>query len=639
MALGLGVAIVEAYFLVYPRHGYHLPLGFDSSWYVWRARYVGAEGIGPLGTAGRPGHALLSAVLGSVTRLSQLELAVVLPLVLIGVFALALASFWETLGTRGQWEWMVPVAMGGALLGTTRLVSENVANLLNLALVVAALAALALAASVNGPGRPFGGALLLMVGAGLAHWVFLAVVAATLAVAMIMAIPSSLRQRGGGASIVRTDAGLLAALILATGGLLAGLVAGLLNAPFRTFEIREDPGRFLPKLREDLHRLVAPALLPVGAVGATAWATRDPTARDGDGRTRRTFSLRILAAWTAVSLVGIVYGMFTLRLPPHRFLALIVAVPLALALAEAVAMLGVGTDRLARRTLDRPRAARVLRFAVIIVAVAILSLPGALGWYHHGPGLWLDEKALQQAETAGSYVGSLPPGQPVVFLVGPIGPAGVLSVPLKERTIRVGLPSNRQTDLHVFPGEPRDLLAGRRSVAREPFEAGTLPYWGDVLPLLPARPPVVILAALAPTEFATAVEELHAPEIAPGVAVLRGPLPGRGIRPAVPPMPVPGVWVGGLWATALLGLLMLSGWGWVSLLLPGTPPRTRAGLAPAFGAASVMIGSLLAAKAGIRLAGAGGVVTFAVIAGAGLTLTWKFHPPQASGVTIGSRAE
>ena len=75
IAAALAVAVFAFYFAVYPARHLTLPVGFDTSWYVWRAQYVAVEGVGRLGTSLRPGHALLSSVLGSVTGLNQLELA------------------------------------------------------------------------------------------------------------------------------------------------------------------------------------------------------------------------------------------------------------------------------------------------------------------------------------------------------------------------------------------------------------------------------------------------------------------------------------------------------------------------------------------------------------------------------------
>ena len=49
------------------------------------ASFVAALGLGPVGTAVRPGSELLGAVTGSLLGRSQLEVEVVLPLVLVGV--------------------------------------------------------------------------------------------------------------------------------------------------------------------------------------------------------------------------------------------------------------------------------------------------------------------------------------------------------------------------------------------------------------------------------------------------------------------------------------------------------------------------------------------------------------------------
>ena len=72
----------------------------------------------------RPGHALLSSVLGSVTGLTQLRLAVVFPLLLVSVFALALGAFVRTCFGVDRMGWAVTVAVAGPLLGTTRLVGD-----------------------------------------------------------------------------------------------------------------------------------------------------------------------------------------------------------------------------------------------------------------------------------------------------------------------------------------------------------------------------------------------------------------------------------------------------------------------------------------------------------------------------------
>src|SRR6266508_3558464 len=87
-----------------------------------------------------PGRPLLSAVLGSVTGRSQLELQVVLSLVLVAVLALAVGAFFRAAFGGGAWGWAITVGVTGTFVGATRLVGENIANLLFLGLAAAAAA-------------------------------------------------------------------------------------------------------------------------------------------------------------------------------------------------------------------------------------------------------------------------------------------------------------------------------------------------------------------------------------------------------------------------------------------------------------------------------------------------------------------
>jgi len=91
-AAGLFLATFLLYCLVYRVRHFSLPLGWDTPWYVWRADFVAHVGLGPLDTGARPGHELLSATLGSLTGLSQLQLQVVVPFVLVGALALAMGA-------------------------------------------------------------------------------------------------------------------------------------------------------------------------------------------------------------------------------------------------------------------------------------------------------------------------------------------------------------------------------------------------------------------------------------------------------------------------------------------------------------------------------------------------------------------
>lgn len=614
---GLALGVATLYLGLYRWKGSGLPVGFDAPWYVWRAGYVAAHGLGALGTAARPGHEILAAVVGSLTGRSQVELGVLLGPVLAAGFALALGALaWFALGPDAR-RWTVVVVVGGGILGATRLVDENVATLLFLAVLVAALVPLVAAAAGSETRfgwRPFAGAVALFVAAGLAHWLFLGVFALVLAGTVVLLLPASLRRRSDGVPPLRTEAGVVAAALATAGAAMTLVIGAILRAPVDTIEVAEDPSRFLPKLANDARRLALPVLAPLAALGAVGLArtrTSQVAAGSSDAR-RRDLLLRVLVAWAAVALVGVAYGAGTKDLPPHRFLELLVVGPGVLALAEAVGVASRWSSR---------RVGATAGWAVVAVAAAGLALPGVVGWYGSGaPAVWIDAAGLQQARIASSYVDRLPEGRPFVVLVSPFGPAGTLSVPLKERTIRMGIDPARQAELHLFVGTPSDLLAGRRSLAPgAATNVATLAYWLDVRPVLAERPPVLILKAFAPKEFgaATAAGTGDARAVGPGVALLQGP-PARPVAAQPVPSAFPGIRAAAGWALVVLALLGVAGLGWTATILgPGTPPPVIVGLAPAVGTGAVILAGTLVSRAGAALGGGAGAAVYAAIALAG----------------------
>jgi hypothetical protein len=218
-------------------------------------------------------------------------------------------------------------------------------------------------------------------------------------------------------------------------------------------------------------------------------------------------------------------------------------------------------------------------------------------------------------------MGTVPAGDAVVFVLDPEGPGGAVAAPFGERVIRVGLPADRQDDAHFFVGAPQDALVGRRS-SDDPADAVTDPYWEDVGGVLDEDPPLVVLRSLAAPQYDEAVA-LGALVVAPGVAVLRSP-PGFGVpAPApAPPSAYPGLWPALGWGLLLLLLLGLAGSGWSWLALGGDPgrgvdPRAFVAMAPALGAAGLVLAGLVASDVGARLAGPWGVAVLLALAAAG----------------------
>ncbi len=619
------------YFLVYRVRHFSLPLGWDTPWYVWRADFVGHVGIGPLDTAARPGHALLSATLTSLTGLSALRLQVVLPFVLVAVLPPAVGALVaEGTGPGEWWRWAAAAAVSGVTIGTTRLVGENVSSLMNVLFVAVAFLLLIRFASA---GRGFTGAVLVALAASLAHWLFMAVFALIAGAWFVLALPGSLRARRAGVAVWRTEAGALAGATAAAAAATAALISPVLGSTFRTREIGESKRRFLPKLGKDFGAMQAWAVLPAAAAGAVPLA-HPPAADRGpaEAPAHRGPFLRMLVAWTAVCAAGMVLAWVTLAVPPHRFLGLLVAVPVAVALAAAVWTVGRWVAR---------RGGRAFGITAGAVIVAALAVPTVAWWYgpkdYGGPEQWFDQAAFDQSRSIQAYIETLPAARPVVVLVGPLGSSGPISISLKERTVRAGLAPQSQERVFVVPDEPADALAGRFSHAGDRAVNDHNRLFFDLgKDALRSGAPIVVPEALGPKEFRAATKAHGARVVAPGMAVLRGPSAALG--PSGPLHVVPATEAGTLWAVVLVVLLGVAGLGWTAWFVgPGARPLTLLSLAPSVGAAMLVLGALVTVKLGLHPAGPAGVATFAVAAGGGFVAfavgrrRWPSSEPVASG--------
>jgi hypothetical protein len=610
----MALAVAGSYLALYRLKGFRLPVGFDAPWYVWRSAFLRAHALGPVGTGARPGSAVLGAVLGALTGRSPFTVAVLLGPVLAGVLALSLGALaWSSLGAD-RWRWAATVVIGGTVLGGTRLVDENVATLLFLCVLLAGLVPLIASAAGGGErgwGRGVVASVALLVAAGLAHWLFLAVFALILVGAIAVLVPRSARQRADGVALLRTEAGSLGAAGAATGAIMAATIFGVLRAQANTLQLKEDPGRFLPKLTNDALRLRLWFLGPVAAFGA--WALT--TGGDRPRPRRRAVTLALVAAWAVVATGGIAFGAITRALPPHRFLELLVVVPGVLALAEAVAWAAAWT---------RGRAGVWAAWAVAVAAALVLALPGVIAWYATGaPKPWIDPTGLREATAMASFVDRLPARTPFIVVVSPFGPAGTESTALKERTIRAALAPDRQEDLHLFVGTLADLEAGRRTSTPNPaMNAATLPYWRDVRRLLAERPPSFVLRSFAPAEFG--VRPSAAAVLAPGVASLPGrvsiggePIAGSRPLPALPEG-FPGVLRSAVWAGSFLALLWAAGLGW-TLALSGSrePAPVWIALAPAVGAGGLILVGTIVSRSGAALDGTATWIAWVLTAASG----------------------
>jgi hypothetical protein len=589
--------------LPYSIRGLGVPVGFDAPWYAWRADVIGELGPGPAGTNARPGHGVLAAILGSATGRTQLELALLLPVVLAVVFALAVGALARAGLGWGSAPWALGIAMAMAVVGATRLLGENQANLLNLGLVVAGLALLACAV---GRRRLSWGPVAVLAAAGLAHWLFLALGLVVLVAGAAVAAWERHRAGGGWSLSLGEEPG----IVLATAGLSAAATGGALLAlgsgAFAAIETREDPSRYGPRLRTDLARLALPSVAAL--LGLFRIRPGPPASTTEAGGRPGRFALHALWSWTVVMALGVAVFAIWPKLPAHRFLALLAALPGALGLAAGLGWL------IARASLRN-----AVAWAAAALAVALVAVPSVLRWYDY-PAL-LTPEMVEQAEAAGHLVGSVPDSVAVVFVLDPEGPGGAVAAPFGDRAVRVGLPADRQDDTHFYVGAPQDALAGRRS-PDDPADAVTDPYWENVGGVLGEDPPLVVLQSLAAPQYDEAVA-LGALVVAPGVAVLRPP-PGFGVPAPAPahPSAYPGLWPALGWGLLLLLLLGLAGSGWSWLALRGDPgrgvdPHVFVAMAPALGAAGLVLVGLVASELGAPLAGPWGVALLLAVAAAG----------------------
>ena len=622
LVLGVAAALALGTFLLYlapyPLRHARVPAGFDAPWYIWRAQYVATRGIGPFGTSSRPGHAVLSALLGSVTGISQLRMFVVFSQLLPAILALVVGAFAYMAVRRDRLTWAITVGLTGAALGATRLVGENVANLLNLALEVGALVVLVSARNLR---RARWGAALLLVAAALAHWAFAAVCGATLAVATGIGAVMMRRATATARASIARDARSLAVVGLGAALAIGFLVVVVLRAPFASFELEPNPLESTAKLVTDLARLWPAALIALLGVGVVASRAGREWGADDHGIARR-----LLVAWAIVAAAGVLVGVVGTKLdaaaslPPHRFLTLLVAVP-------GMVIAGAGIQWASRHAPDRLnlRAGSLTRkgvaAAVVVAAGVILLVPTVIRWYRYP--ILMSSAALQEAKTAAGYVAHLPAGQPFIVIVGPEGSAGHYTAVLRERMIRMELPADRQAGLRIFPGNPADLLVGRRTITGDSrTDQVTLSYWRAVAAILPEQPPILLVQELGRDEFGQGTG-LGAPVIAPGVILVRGPPPARPLAEA--PAPDASVTViSFLEGIALLALLWVAGSGWTALLLGREPPpEVRVSLTPVIGMGALLLGGFVATELGLRMHGVGGPAVYAVVTLSGWAAGWR----------------
>lgn len=618
-------AVIGAFFLgLYYQKGYSTPIGWDTSRYITAANLVaerglrGVEDLTPPPTnvlSSRVGFSVTALSIASLLGVSLFKVAATLPMVAAVAVALAAGTFAATSLRWKSWEAAAAAMAVGFSPTLIRLVAPETytENLLAGAPLVAALALVVSPAPLAG--RTLAAAILLLLAGALTHGPSFAVVVGAVVFAAACLAPRSWRAWRGGEPLFRTPAGSLGLLLGGAGVLTGALLLGLLGTAPDRFRIAR--GALAQKFRSDLSLYRFGLTLPIAAVGAAGfWDAARGRKKPDDGATgsRASLALLLLLGWTLITLAGIAVFLAGKASPAHRFLA--VLIPLPLLVGAGIVTLG----RLAGRA-----GGRLLGVAVVVAGLAGSAVLGVHILYQQLPTnrrvLWMDPGKIRDAANAGAYLeeAGVPTTTPVVFVVEDTGPQPAAFVPLMANMIRSVLPADRIERAYMYVGDPEGYLSGEPTLrpGKNAHNGNSLRFYAAVEPVL-ARPHVALVLSSFNPAYGVYAQAHQDRIVAPNVLVLRGSLleqpMGDAARPSAPRGVLQIVGMG----VAVLGLLGLIGLGWAVTLLPRALRVFEVvALAPALGMATLILAGIVVDTVGFRLLGAGGIaaVILAVAAG------------------------
>ncbi|MDP8956256.1 MAG: hypothetical protein M3N24_04765 [Actinomycetota bacterium] len=615
-------ALFAAFFAgLYFVNNYRFPIGWDTARYLFHMNFIAERGFGteiphllPLAesvTANRPGFPVLALSLSNLFATSNFRVAAAIPIAGAVATALAIGGFGSAALGLKRWEMVVVTVIGGTSATVIRLLAPETYtdNLLAASICVAALIPVI---AVVQRGTSFVPAAVLLGIAGVIHPASFVIVAAALGVTALLYVPSSWRSwRSGEAPLLATPAGRLGAVVSGSGILAAVGLFGLTSGgPDVRGVYREELEK---KFREDLPLYRLPLTLPLAGVGAAAVAASGPA--NGEASSRRRFTLTLSLSWGGIAALGILAFFLGRDLPPHRFIALFLLLPL---------LVGVGVLALGRILASGTAVA--VGVIGVVLTTGTLAFLGYRDFYVTIPqerGVrWMDKGKIDDALTAGRYLDMVrvPENAPVVFVIDDHGPNPVVSVSQQTYVIAANLRPDRVEQAEFYFGDPERYLEGRPTFrpGRPLYNQMSALLWRDIRPLIQRKPVALMLASYNPNYLETVNRH---PELRTinNTMVLNGPPPPRSkLRQSIPasgPLRVLGLVV------VTLLVLSLAGAGWAIALFPGgVRSREVLAAAPAVGIALVVAGGLLLDRTGIRLTGLAAAATPVVVAVAG----WVF---------------
>lgn len=618
------------YLALYAVKRYPMPIGWDTPRYLAQANLVAVHGLTgvphalpPPGKvlASRAGFPVVVLTLSSVFTASPFKLAVAVPVAATVAMALAAGAFVSAALRRGAATLAAVAAVVAVSPVAVRLMAPETYtdNLLAAALFAAALTPVLLAVrEPEGAGRRGAPAAAILLGAGgIAHAPFFAVVAAALALAAAAYGPASWRAWRGGAGAWGTPSGRLLATV-AGGGVVAavGILGFLRTAPDTPLL---SPGELKKKLREDVGLYLFPVTAPLAAAGAAVLGATARRDRSGGAR----LALTAMVAWGLVLAAGVALFFAGANVPAHRFLAMLLPLPVL----AAVAVLALG------RWAGRRVASRVVAGAVVALAIGGLALLGWRDLYvtladHRGVE-WLDPAKVQEAANAAAYLdrARVPASRPVVFVVDDPGANPLSYVPEMAYIVRSALPASRVPSSWFYVGNPERYLAGRPTLRRHPrtYDTNSRRFWRPLARMLASAPRRPVALMLRSTDPLFQSEAARHPDwvVAPGVLALEGPRPAAPLPAALAPSGIRTVPQGVVIGGGTLILLALVGLGWAIALLPrGVRAFEVLALCPAIGIGFLLLAGIVLDAVGVGLLGWGGTLTVAVAGAAGLAAGW-----------------
>jgi hypothetical protein len=554
-------------------HGFHFPLGPDAPVYLWWTRLAGHEGLSAVGH--RPGVPALALVLDGTLHIPLVATLAGLECVLAVAIGLGSAALVRGMG-RDRATWL----LGGVLAGTfaVHLAAGYLANLAFAALFIAVAVMLG-----RTERRATFAAAVLLGASGLAHPLFF------LLGAGILLISAALAWRVDRAETARVAAATVGGGAVLGAGLLLLLIGpGPLNVDTSRdgFLRRAGLGDALRSIYLDrfVHRwtrYVQWASIPL-AIGGLRDATR--------------FEGRFLRAWGITLVAGVGLALATRIAPADRFITFGYVVPILAAL---------GLVRL-WQTLGARRALALAMTSALTVAM----LAGALiAWARQEP--FLSELEVSRVAAAARYAAGTAPGTALVFLANDVAPSITFLATRAANVIRAGMPAERIRSVVLrvpWPEAPApterwklahltrdDVRAAERAgdgrsdtFVLAPFDRLDVPSGAD-LPGLVSEGVFVTSPSIQPRPVADPLEPSSPAEIA-------------------------------FAALVVFAALGSAGYGWARAA-SGEPWRALA-LAPAFGAAAIVVLGVALERAGLALSGAMGPTIVSVIAGGGGYVAW-----------------